>query len=282
MRKIRFFGRVDFDFNRLEFLFGGIALFVAIEKEEEQESLLERLKDLFKPPEVERRKVEVPGALPFYVLRVKPHKGAFPTAAVEEAAGALRARVLLPKGVRLPSESGLSVFEPSVFFERLLFNTAVDAIEKMQLEPFRVSVCVFDENAYLLDLVENLIPLAFELRVITNCVTAYEQLSKLFLERHGLSLIVSSRADDSVLSSTFVVSASAKAVPLIFPGVLFTNKRRKFMNAVVVCGEGFELDEKFAALLPEKIDPLRFAGALYELCGADELGKKRFSSTITL
>lgn len=257
-------------------------MFVVIEKDEEQEGIFERFKDLFRQPLVEKRKVEVPNALPYYIINAKSYHGVCPWEKVEEAAGALRLRVLLPPETVLPPESLLRPFEPAVFFERLLFNTAVDAIKKMHLDPCRVSVTVFDENAYLIDLVERLVPLAFQLRIITNCGAAYEQLGAYLLERFGISLLVSARADNSVLSSTFIISASGKAVPLIFPGILFTNRKEKLMNAVVMSGKGFDLPKKYTELLPKNIEPAVFAGALYELCGADELGQMRYNSTFAV
>lgn len=257
-------------------------MFVTFEPEEKKEGAFELLCDLFREPLVQKQKVEVPDALPFYKVSAKNHRGHCPWDAVEAAAGALRSRVLLPPGVVPPKESGLRTFSPTVFCERLLFNTAVHSIEKMQLDPCRVSVTLFDENAYLVDLAQRLVPLAFEIRIVTSCVAAYEALSEYLLKETGISLIVSARADNSVLSSTFIISESGKSVPLVFPGILFTNRKERMMNAVVMTGDGIELPEKYSSLLPEKIEPLLFAGALYELCGADELGRMRFKTTVAV
>ncbi len=257
-------------------------MFVALVKDETHESIFERFKDFFREPLVKKTKAEVPNALPFYTIEAKSYRGECPWEAVEEAAGALRARVLFPPDTLPPKESALLPFKANVFFERLLFNTAADAIEKMQLDPCRVGITVFDENAFLVDLIEKLVPLAFHIKVITNCVTAYEKLSDYLLEQFGISIVVCARADDSILSSTFIISGNATAVPLIFPGILFTNGRNKLMNAVVINGEGFDLPEKYAPLLPKGIKPLSFAGALYELCGADDLGKTKYKNTVAL
>ena len=257
-------------------------LFIAFEPDEKKEGAFDLFCDLFREPLVEKKKIEVPGALPFYNLSAKNYRGHCPWEEVESAAGSLRSRVLFPPGIVPPQESGLRPFSPSVFFERLLFNTAVHSIEKMRLDPCRVSVTLFDENAYLVDLAENLVPLAFQVRVVTSCVAAYEALGEYLLEKSGISLVVGARVDDSVLSSTFIISATGKNVPLIFPGILFTRRKERMMNAVVMTGEGFSLPQKYASLLPEKIEPLAFAGALYELCGADELGKMRYKTTVAV
>lgn len=257
-------------------------MFVTIETDEGHEGIFERFKDLFREPLVEKRKVEVPNALPFYIIKAKSYHGICPWEKVEEAAGALRSRVILPSETVLPKESSLRSFEPTVFFERLLFNTAAEAIEKMQLDPCRVSITVFDENAYLIDLIEKLVPLASRLRIITNCGAAYDRLGDYLFERFGISIFVSGRADNAVLSSTFIISASGKNVPLIFSGVLFSNKKEKLMNAVVMSGKGFSLPKIYAELLPKNVEPELFAGALYELCGADELGMKGYETAFTV
>ena len=257
-------------------------MFVALVKDENSENIFERFKDIFREPLVKKIKAEVPGALPFYTIEAKSYRSEYPWKAVEAAAGALRSRVLFPPETFPPQESLLVPFKADIFSERLLFNAAAESIQKMQLDPCRVSITLFDENAFLVDLVEKLVPLAFRLRIITNCVTAYEKLGEYLLERFGISIVISARADDNILSSTFIISDTAKNVPLIFPGVLFTNRKEKLMNAVVMTGEGFDLPEKYLSILPRGIEPLSFAGALYELCGADELGKMSYKNTVEL
>ncbi len=257
-------------------------LFVVFEPDEEKEGAFDLLFDLFREPLVQKEKIEVPGSLPFYKISAKSYRRGCPWDAVGAAAGALRSRVLLPPGVVATQESGIIPFLPSVFPERLLFNTAVFSIEKMRLDPCRVSVTLYDENAYLVDLVQSLVPLAFQIRVVTQCVTAYEAVGEYLLEKFGISLIVSARSDDSVLSSTFIISASGRNIPLVFSGILFTNRKERMMNAVVMTGEGFDLPEKYALLMPEKIEPLMFAGALYELCGADDLGRLRHKTVVAV
>lgn len=248
-------------------------MFVAFERECESERFFERLYDSFKPQQIQKRKVEVPYALPFYVVRAKQRRGRYPWEIAENAAGALCSRALLPFWARPEENTKIVPFKPTVFLSRLLFNSSIKTIEKMMLDPRSVSVTLIDSGAYLVDLFEELVYFGSRLCVVTDFPAPYESLAKRLLERYGVSLLVSARLPSDAKNSTFIISDSILPVPADFSGVLFTGERKRLENAVVIVGEGFTLPEKYAALLPEDADELSFAGALYELCGANELGR---------
>lgn len=239
-----------------------------------------RLYDLFHPPQVTNEKISVDGAFPFYKINAKIYRGIIPWNTIEAVSGKLKKRAILPIGTSPDENCGIEAFDPKVLPERILFNSAVKTLQKMALDPTQVFVSIIDENAYLVDLVESLVHLACRIQVITNCTGDYEQLASRLLNVYGLSLIVSGRIDNSVLTSTVIISAKAAPVPLIFKGLLFTNERKKFMNATVLIGDGITLPEKFENVIPNSIDKLTFASALYELCSADELGKLRYNNML--
>lgn len=248
-------------------------MFVAFERENESERFFERLHDYFKPPQIQKTKIEVPYALPFYVVRAREYRGGYPWNAAADAAGVLCARSLLPFWAKTDDISKILPFKPTVFLKRLLFNSAVKTIEKMMLDPRKVSITLIDDGAYLVDLFEELVFFAARLNVVTSCFAPYEKLAAELLGKYGVSLLISSKLQKDAENSTFIISDSILPIPLDFSGVLFTNEKKRLENAVVIVGEGFTLPEKYSSLLPEDADELFFAGALYELCGADELGR---------
>lgn len=252
-------------------------MFVAFERERESERFFERLRDSFKPPSIQKRKVEVSYALPFYVVRAKERRGIYPWQSAADAAGALRSRALLPFWANPDDDVKIKPFKPSEFLKRLLFNSSVETIEKMLLDPRKVSITVIDENASFVDGFESLIYFASRLNVVTDCTEPYEKLACRLLKKYGVSLLVSSRLHKGEENSTFIISNTSEPIPSNFSGVLFTNEKTRFENAVVIAGEGFTLPEKYSALLPQDADELNFAGALFELCGASELGRLRYN-----
>lgn len=255
-------------------------MFVAFEREEKSERLFERLHDYFRPPQVQKRKVEVPYALPFYVVRACEYRGEYPWEAAAYSAGVLCSRSLLPFWASPGEELKITAFKPTVFLKRLLFNSAVDTIEKMMLDPRKVGVTLIDNGAYLVDLFEPLVFFCSQLCVVTDCAEPYEKLAADLLERYGVSLLVSAKIQKDAESSTFIISDDILSVPPMFSGVIFTNEKKRRENAVVIVGEGFTLPEKYASLLPQDADGLSFAGALYELCGANELGRLGYDRMI--
>lgn len=232
------------------------------------------------PPEVSSEKLSIQGAFPFYKITAKLYRGIIPWNTVQAISGKLKNRAVLPFGVTPDDNCDISAFVPKVLPERILFNSAVKTLEKMALDPTQVFVSVIDENAYLVDLVEKLVHLACRIQVITSCVSDYERLAEKLLSSYGLSLIISSRTDSSILASTVIISSKSSAVPLIFKGLLFTNERRRLMNATVLTGDNITLPEKFAITESQNVDKLTFASALYELCSADELGKLCFDNML--
>ncbi|MCM1364558.1 MAG: hypothetical protein NC122_09980 [Faecalibacterium sp.] len=239
-----------------------------------------RFYDLTHPPEVTSEKISVQGAFPFYKITARIYRGIIPWNTVEAVSGKLKSRAILPFGVKADEKCGISAFAPKVLPKRVLFNSAVKTLEKMALDPTQIFVSVVDENAYLVDIIEKLVPIACRIQVITNCVSDYERLADRLLEEYGLSLIVSGRVDSRILASTVIISASATVVPLVYRGLLFTNERRKLMNATVLTGDNITLPGKFASVVPDDIDRLTFASALYELCSADELGSLHFENML--
>lgn len=255
-------------------------MFVAFEKEDESVRFSERLRNYFTAPQIELKKVEVPCALPFYIIRTREWRGEYPWETAAEAAGTLRARSLLPFWASPGKDVPLSPFRPLVFPRRLLFNSAVKTIEKMLLDPRKVSVTLIDNGAYLVDLVEELVFFAARLSIVTDCAAPYEELAARLLKKYGVSLFISPRLQKDAVNSTFIISDKIFPVPLSFSGVLFTNEKKRLENAVVIVGEGFTLPEKYSSLLPQDADALSFAGALYELCAANELGCLRYDKMI--
>lgn len=255
-------------------------MFFMLSVKQSSGGIKERLHDLVHPPEVLSEKISIPGILPFYKITAKTYRGIIPWNTIEAVSGKLRHRAVLPVGTEMPEDCGIECFVPKVLPERILFNSAVKTLEKMALDPTKVIVTVFDENAYLVDLVEKLVQFACRIQVVTSCTADYERLGERLLEKYGLSLIISGRADSSILTSTVIISAKTSCVPLIYRGILFTNERRKMMNATVLTGDRLTLPESLSSFVPDDINKLTFAGAVYELCSADELGGLSFDNMI--
>ena len=255
-------------------------MFFVLKTQEGQSGIKGKLHDYFSPPEITAEKVTPDGGLAFYVVTAKLYRGIIPWNSIAECCGKLRTKAITQNGTTPDPESGIRLFEPEIFAQRVLFNSAVTTLSKMQLDPHSVELCFVDENAAVTDIVYKLKDYACRLKVITNCTGVYEQIGKKMLQDFGLSLVIGNRVDASVLTSTVLICSDPLPVPLTYGGILFTNKKRRLMNAAVLCGKDLEIPKKYRDLMPEGVDEMTFAGALYELCCVKELENTEYKSML--
>lgn len=246
-------------------------MFFVLNVTEKESSLYSRVSDYFHSPEVLVQKVESGRMLPFYRINTSTHHGKIPWREIEKAAGKLCGRAILQDGIVLPEDTKIKKYEPAVFPKRVLFNSAVSVLERLRLDPVKMSITVFDENGYLTDLIERLVYLCSSIRIITSCAQSYEQLKERLFEKYGISVIISAQSNGSILTSTAIIADNSSEVPLIYHGLLFTGKKRQMLNATVLCGGRITLTKKAQLLYTPGIDKLTFASALYELCSLREL-----------
>lgn len=232
--------------------------------------------DLFHKPRVQSEKVKEENCLEFYQINAEKYKGKIPWKEIEEAAGKLFAKGIFSLSVSPNASSKIKRYEGGIFLERVLFKSAVKTIEKMQLDALNVCVTVFDENAYLCDLVESLVYLCANIQIVTACVNEYEKLAEKLMSKYGISLYFLPSQSSEILKSTFIISHKSDLIPKLFKGVVFTNENRRFINATVIKGENISLPEKYRKYLPNGASQTQFACALYELCGAKEFSNALF------
>lgn len=238
--------------------------------EKEKRSFTEKVKGLFKSDEPTVEKITPYGCLPFYKLTVKEKNGKPPIGKIENAVGKLCSRAVVSNEIRLPKSSKIKRFVPKVFPQRVLFNSAAAVLNRLSLDPASVYVTVFDENGYLLDLVEKLIPLSCMIRVVTQCTDAYEKKAAQLIKKYGVSLVILPSYEKSILESTVIISDKSSFLPSAYKGILFTNEKCRTLGEVV-WSDKIGMPESLLRLCADGIDELTFAGALYELCSCKEL-----------
>lgn len=256
-------------------------MFITIEISHEKGSIKSRFHDLFYPPTVKIEKVQVPNSKSFFKLTAKTYRGIVPWRTIEAKASMYHTRVLLKNELKIPDEIKLIEYKSKVLKSRLLFNSSLNVLETMALNPCEVFVCVIDENAYMVDLVEKIVPHIARLSIVTNCLFEYEKLANKLMQNYGISTVIKSKVDDNILNNTLIISPNSSDIPLVYSGLLFTNEKRNMMNATILTGHGINLQPQFEKFCPATIDKLDFACALYELCGADEIGLCCFEKMIS-
>ncbi len=248
-------------------------MFFLLEIKDGEKSFRARISDYFNPADVSVQKVEMGKILPFYKITAVRHRGEIPWKEIENAAGRFCHRAIINESENIPDSIKIKKYEPVVFPVRVLFNSAVSVLEKLRLDPIKMSITVFDENGYLTDMIESLVKFCSSIRIVTSCIRDYEALRDALLIKYGISVIITPKTDNIILTSTAIISDKSNDIPLIYHGLLFTNERRKMLNASVLCGKNITLPKEIEYIYDPQFDKMTFASALYELCGAKILEK---------
>jgi len=250
----------------------------------------QRLRDRRKSAAPVLVRVEPPGGAPFFRLEAaRPRRGELPWDEIERAAGRLRTRMLFPEGAAPPPppparsaahaqmEPGLRAFAPRRLPLLLCLRTAQQVLQASRVPARQLRVTVVDSRGALTRQLEPLVPLAGSLRVFTPEPQIYRAAAQQLQRRYGIALIVSD-SPGCFAQSHVVIADDLRLFIGREAGLIFTPDTETPLPgcSAVRCGAPI-LPEAQGCLCPPGIDPLRFACALYELCGVKEMERLRFA-----
>ena len=141
-------------------------MFAAVEFLKGNLSFKGKLYDYFSLPQIISVRVEVPEALPFFIVKIKEHKGKIPFSAAENVMGKLCDSVLYKKDSAVPEECPFRHFEGYELKKKLLFNSAANYIESLALDPLSQHITVFDEKAEFTQKIERLVFLSNKILIL--------------------------------------------------------------------------------------------------------------------
>ena len=218
-------------------------------------------------------------ALPFFTLDVLSEKQGINWKNVAEKCGRYSSRIVAPRSVHLPDMSGLRRFVPQTMSSHLIFNTALETVEKSRVEPTNLCITVTDRGAVYFAKICDLLPLASCVRVITDHPERYASACIKAFEEYGASLVI--RSSYEAVSMPEIIISSDGAVSSKMKDAVIFSPKRKSCGKLVVFGSGVRLSESHLSVIGEDIDSVDFAGALTELCGSSEYRNSVFEKPET-
>ena len=240
------------------------------------------------PPMLVR--VEPPGGAPFFRLEVaRRTRNELPWAEIERTAGRLRTRMIFPEGVCPPSpppprsasraqlEPGLRAFAPRRLPLLLCLRAAQQILQSLKTPARQLCVTVVDSKGVLARQLEPLVPLAGSLRVFTPEPSLYRAAAEQLQRRYGITLVISD-SPACFAQSHVVVAEDLRLFTGRESGLILTPDAGMAPPGcrAARCGDPI-LPEAYTRLCPPGIDPLRFACALFELCGVKEMERLGFT-----
>ncbi len=250
-------------------------MFVVLNTVSPEKSRLKRIKQNRNIKNSPVHTYKTSNGLPFYILDVMKDKNGINWPLTAKKCGRYASRIIAPRSLSLPDNSGLKRFIPVSINAVLIFNTALKVISESELPADKIRITVTDRNAVVPSRICELLPFASEIKIITSHPESYVSAVKDAYVNHGASLVIRNKYEPSGLPE-IVICCDGAVMSSMNESALFTFKRN-FGGKVRFCASGVELSEHHKSILPPDIENVDFAGALTELCGTGEYKHAVFS-----
>ena len=252
-------------------------MFVVLEPQPRAKGFSMRARGFLRPAVPKLVQVKLPSAAAFYRLPLPFARRGIDWRRVRGAAGGLAERLLLPPEVVLPEGCGCAVWQGTRLAETQCFHTALALLRVCAFDPRGLCVTLVDRDARFTHELRLLMPLAAELRVVTERPERYAPVREAMLAEYGAALLLSESLS-AAQGGRFVIAPQADSLAdTALDTIAVTNGATNARFAVR--GQGCTLPPEYAALCPPKIPPESFAAALYECCHAAVLGAQPFRET---
>ena len=213
--------------------------------------------------------------LPFYTLDVIDDKNGIDRLMTAQKCGRYASRIVAPRSLSLPDNSGLKRFVPISMNSILIFNTALKIISEANLPAEKICITVTDRNSVMPSRICELLPFASEIRIITSRPENYASAVVKAYADYGATLVIRSKYEPPK-SPEIVICCDGAVSSSMSEAAIFAVKRN-FGGKVRFCGSGVELSDCHKEIVPPGIEAVDFVGALTELCGSAEYRLSPFS-----
>ncbi len=250
-------------------------MFAVLKIFENEKGFLARLKFRFNPPEPKLLRVNVAGGAPFYYLEIYENQCGENYNEIVYALGRCSEYLVLCGNYTLPENKLLNVYRPSKLPQLLLMNSAVSFLDKLRYDKTQFSVGIVDKRGDYTEFIEAFVNRAASVRVVTDCPERYEPVCEKLFDEWGFSLVVS-QSFSLIKDCDLTVSPETNTERLYNRSIVYYDKEKKQRN-IYKAGQ-FNLPEEYKKLMPEGVNGLIFASALYELCGVKSIKELKYSN----
>ena len=188
--------------------------------------------------------------------------------AVAAHCGRCAARLLAPSSLTLPPDPRFRRYDASAFRAKVLFRSAVALLAAAKLPPQPLTITLCDRGGLLAADVLALLPFAAGLRVLTAAPARYIPVCVAALQTAGATLLLRD-AYRPAPGPELLLCCSGVPADVPESACLLT-AQPVAVSATALTGRAFPLQPTHAALLPDGVEALDFAGALTEICACPD------------
>lgn len=248
-------------------------MFTVVDLKTEKKTKFQRFFQYFRKAEVELKEIPLPFGKSFYLCEAKHHRGKIPWKEIEE--NTQNKNFILP--FELKGIATLKEFEPKVLPKLMLFNSALDYIEKLNLPPSEMRFTLVDDDGIFREKLENVLKLASIITVVTKKEEKYNDLSVRLFETYGISLMIRPDYNEAKYENSFLFDYKGDRIPLSYKGTAFSKEKKHLLNGKTLTPGGFDLPSEYEKLWRKNTDKMQFASALFELSNVSDLQNLRFN-----
>ncbi len=248
-------------------------MFTLVDLKTDKKTKTQRFFQYFRKAEVKIKEVPVTSGKSFFISEAEIHRGKIPWNEIEESSQ--NEIFILP--FELKEDAPVKEFEPQILPQMMLFNSALDYIEKLNPPPTKTRFTLVDHKGIFTESLTPVLKLASLITVITKEEQKYTALSDRLFEAYGISLMIRSDYHETKRENSFLFDYKGENIPLSYRGTAFSKEKKYLLNGKTLTPGGFELPSEYEKLWQKNTDKLQFAAALYELCQVKELQNLRFN-----
>ena len=248
-------------------------MFTVIDLKNGEKSKLKRMFQYFRKADLNITERSVPYGESFFVCEAKHHRGKIPWKEIEE--NTQNKNFILP--FELKGIATLKEFEPKVLPKLMLFNSALDYIEKLNRPPSEMRFTLVDDEGIFREKLEDVLKLASIITVVTKKEEKYNALLVRFFETYGISLMIRPDYNEAKYENSFLFDYKGDRIPLSYKGTAFSKEKKHLLNGKTLTPGGFDLPSEYEKLWRKNTDKMQFASALFELSNVSDLQNLRFN-----
>lgn len=192
---------------------------------------------------------------------------------IDKYVGIQRNHLLCSEYLDLPKDMGYKRFYSNDFVQRLCTNMSLHILSKLD-NPNEVKVCLYDINGESVDMLQNLLEICPEARVVTQNTELYAEQAKMILEETGVSPIINCTTE-CLEDCDFLIAPCtiAEKLPIKSRTVTLTSHSPLAeQDGALYFRYHFKMPNKFEELKPQELSDLYFASALYTKARQHQLG----------
>lgn len=248
-------------------------MFTVVDLKTEKKTKFQRFFQYFRKAEVELKEIPLPFGKSFYLCEAKHHRGKIPWSEIEE--NTQNKNFILP--FELKEIAPLKEFEPKLLPKLMLFNSALDYMEKLDQPPSEMRFTLVDDEGILREKIEAVLKLASIITVVTRKEEKYNALSEKLFKDYGISLMIRSDYNEAKYENSFLFDYKGDRIPLSYKGTAFSKEKKHLLNGKTLTPGGFDLPSEYEKLWRKNTDKMQFASALFELSNVSDLQNLRFN-----